>query len=142
LRCAEIAAEVVMTENGLSSQSLLEEMLEAANLRDALERVKQNKGSAGIDGMIVEELPSYLAQNWLEIKAALLLGRYKPSPVKRVEIPNGSVHPAICNANPPEVFGRDLFRRQLRISTEAVSAPGSDAGASVCAKRIAVRGRH
>jgi len=87
LRDAGIAAEVVMAENGLSSQSLLEEMLEAANLGDALERVNQNKGSAGIDGMTVEELPEYLAQNWSEIKAALLVGKYKPKPVKRVAIP-------------------------------------------------------
>jgi len=87
LRDAEIAVEVVMAENGLSSQSLLEEMLELSNLGDALERVKQNKGSAGIDGMTVEELPAHLAQNWSEIKTALLAGSYKPKPVKRVEIP-------------------------------------------------------
>lgn len=87
LKNAEIAAEVLMAENGLSNQSLLEEMLDAGNLRDALERVKQNKGSAGVDGMTVEELPSHLAQHWLEIKAALLAGQYKPSPVRRVEIP-------------------------------------------------------
>jgi hypothetical protein len=52
----------------------------------ALKRVKSNKGSAGIDGMTVEELPIYLREHWPAIREQLLSGTYKPQPVKRVEI--------------------------------------------------------
>jgi RNA-directed DNA polymerase len=49
--------------------------------------VKSNKGSAGIDGMTVEQLPEHLKEHWPAIREQLLAGTYKPQPVKRVEIP-------------------------------------------------------
>ena len=49
--------------------------------------MRQNKGAPGIDGMTVDELPEYLKHHWLEIRAQLESGRYRPQPVKRVEIP-------------------------------------------------------
>jgi len=49
--------------------------------------VAGNKGSPGIDGMTVDELPAYLKSNWNEIKLKLESGKYLPAPVKRVEIP-------------------------------------------------------
>ncbi len=52
-------------------------------------QVRRNKGAPGIDGMTVEELPEYLKHHWPEIRAQLESGRYRPSPVKRVEIPKG-----------------------------------------------------
>jgi RNA-directed DNA polymerase len=57
------------------------------NLTAALERVKQNKGAAGVDGMTVDELPEHLKENWSSIRTKLETGAYRPSPVKRVEIP-------------------------------------------------------
>src|SRR3974377_1990679 len=59
----------------------------------ALKGVKSNKGSAGIDGMTVDELPAYLKEHWPAIRDQLLSGTYKPQPVKRVEIakPDGGV---------------------------------------------------
>lgn len=66
---------------------LMEEVIERANATTALKRVKQNKGSPGIDGMTVEELPKYLADNWEELRAQLLAGTYQPKPVKRQLIP-------------------------------------------------------
>jgi group II intron reverse transcriptase/maturase len=59
----------------------------AANMRQALRRVKANKGSAGIDGMSVSELPDYLMQHWPHIRQQLLEGTYQPQAVKRVELP-------------------------------------------------------
>ena len=53
----------------------------------ALKRVKANQGSAGIDGMTVEQLPDYLTQQWPAIREQLLSGTYRPQPVRRVEIP-------------------------------------------------------
>lgn len=80
-------ATIQRTERPNFSPELMEEVLSRSNLELALKRVRQNKGSAGIDGMTVDELPDYLKRNWEPINQQLLQGKYKPSPVKRVEIP-------------------------------------------------------
>src|SRR5712692_1451912 len=69
------------------SEQLMEEVIERGNLREALRRVKANKGSPGVDGMRVDELAGYLKEHWPAIREHLLSGTYKPQPVKRVEIP-------------------------------------------------------
>src|SRR6266567_3376343 len=74
------------TENPTGSEGLMEEVCETENLKRALRRVKANKGSAGIDGMRVDQLPRYLIGHWNEIREALLNGTYKAQPVRRVEI--------------------------------------------------------
>jgi RNA-directed DNA polymerase len=75
------------SESPASSDQLREEICQAENCKQALARVKANKGSPGIDGMTVEKLPDYRKQHWPEIREQLLSGTYKPQPVKRVEIP-------------------------------------------------------
>ncbi|MBV8208118.1 MAG: group II intron reverse transcriptase/maturase [Acidobacteria bacterium] len=65
----------------------MEEVCELENSKQALQRVKANKGSPGVDGMTVEELPDYLKQHGPEIGEQLRSGTYRPQPVKRVEIP-------------------------------------------------------
>ncbi|MCD3322127.1 group II intron reverse transcriptase/maturase, partial [Clostridium botulinum D/C] len=57
------------------------------NMLKAMKRVVANRGSHGIDGMRVDELRGFIIKNLLTIKQKLLEGRYKPSPVRRVEIP-------------------------------------------------------
>ena len=74
-------------ESMVGSEQLMEEVCERKNCEQALARVKSNKGSAGIDGMTVEELPEYLKKHWPIIREQLLSGTYKPQAVKRVEIP-------------------------------------------------------
>jgi RNA-directed DNA polymerase len=71
--------------------SLLELVVERENLLRALKRVKQNKGSSGIDGMSVDELSSYLKQEWPRIREELLAGSYEPLPVLRqlIDKPGG-----------------------------------------------------
>ena len=66
---------------------LMEEIVKRENLRKALQRVRQNKGSPGIDGMTVNKLSSYLKKHLPQIREQLLAGTYQPKPVKRVEIP-------------------------------------------------------
>jgi RNA-directed DNA polymerase len=66
---------------------LMEQICQRENLRKALQRVRQNKGGPGIDGMTVNKLPGYLKKHWPEIQEQLLAGAYKPKPVKREEIP-------------------------------------------------------
>ena len=67
--------------------SLMEAVCERENLKKALRRVKANKGSPGVDGMTVEQLPDYLRAHWPQHRDELLQGTYTPSPVRRVEIP-------------------------------------------------------
>ena len=68
-------------------RSLLEAVLDVNNMFDAQERVIANRGSAGIDGMTVEELDDYLIKHYRELCESIRGGWYKPKPVKRVEIP-------------------------------------------------------
>src|SRR6202165_2394926 len=74
-------------ESAASTNRLMEEICERENLKEALRRVKANKGSAGVDGMTVGGIKDYLKQHWPAIREQLLNGTYKPEPVKRVEIP-------------------------------------------------------
>lgn len=68
-------------------ENLMETILTRPNLIRALRQVESNKGSAGIDGMSVQELRPYLKSHWVEIRESLLQGRYKPQPVRQVKIP-------------------------------------------------------
>jgi RNA-directed DNA polymerase len=74
-------------ESPAIGEQLMEEVCERENCRQALARVKANKGSAGVDGMTVHELPEHLKQHWPATREQLLNGTYEPQPVKRVEIP-------------------------------------------------------
>jgi RNA-directed DNA polymerase len=74
-------------ESPAMGEQWMEEVCERENCRQALARVRANKGSAGVDGMTVHELPEFLKQHWPAIREQLLSGSYKPQPVKRVEIP-------------------------------------------------------
>ena len=89
----EASVAVRAPESPAMCEYLMEEVLERDNLRKALRRVKSNKGSPGIDGMSVWQLPGYLKEHWQEVHDQLLRGTYKPQPVKRVEIakPGGGV---------------------------------------------------
>ncbi len=75
------------TESPAIGEQLMEEVCGRENCKQALARVKANKGGAGVDGMTVHELPEFLKQHWPTIREQLLSGTYKPQPVKRVEIP-------------------------------------------------------
>ena len=74
-------------------EGLLEQILSPENMNEAAKRVYRNKGAAGVDGVTVEELWSYVKVHWGEIERSIRERRYRPQPVKRVEIPkeNGGV---------------------------------------------------
>jgi RNA-directed DNA polymerase len=74
-------------ESPAGTNRLMEEVCERENLKDALRRVKANKGSAGVDGMTVDGITDYLKKQWPAIREQLLNGTYEPKPVRRVEIP-------------------------------------------------------
>jgi group II intron reverse transcriptase/maturase len=66
---------------------LMEAVVAAANMRAALRRVRSNKGSPGVDGMTVGALEAHLRDAWPKLREELLAGTYRPSPIRRVEIP-------------------------------------------------------
>lgn len=66
---------------------LLEAALTRQNLQAAWKRVKANKGAAGVDGLDIGQTAQAIRQRWPEIRDALLAGKYRPSPVRKVMIP-------------------------------------------------------
>jgi RNA-directed DNA polymerase len=75
------------TRSGISHEPLMELVVERENCLRALKRVRQNQGSPGVDGRTVEDLPTYLAEHWGEIREQVLTGTYQPMLVRQVEIP-------------------------------------------------------
>jgi group II intron reverse transcriptase/maturase len=76
-----------LTLESRAEDDLLERILSPGNVNAAYEQVKRNKGSHGVDGMTIEQLLPYLCAHWEELKKSILGGKYKPQPVRRVEIP-------------------------------------------------------
>jgi RNA-directed DNA polymerase len=72
---------------GSQETMTIEEVLRRENMLLAYQRVKRNKGSAGVDGMTVDELMPYLRSHWARIREEIREGRYQPQPVLLVEIP-------------------------------------------------------
>ena len=84
------------TDTALGADSLLEQILHRDNLNKAYKRVKSNKGAGGVDKMSVDELLPYLKENRERLVEQIRAGKYKPNPVRRVEIPKeekGKVRP-------------------------------------------------
>ena len=71
----------------MDTRSLMEQIVSNDNLNAAYLQVVRNKGAAGVDGMNVEELGAYLWENGENIREQLKTRKYKPQPVRRVEIP-------------------------------------------------------
>jgi RNA-directed DNA polymerase len=76
-----------MENSPLERQGLMEAVVERENMKAALQRVRSNKGAPGVDGMTVDDLVPFLREQWPRIKEELLGGRYRPHPVRGVEIP-------------------------------------------------------
>lgn len=88
----EGATAVMEMDNTAQDQSAfteitLEAILSRENLTLALKRVEANKGAPGEDGMTTEELRKYIFEHPGELTSAILSGKYRPAPVKRVTIP-------------------------------------------------------
>jgi hypothetical protein len=144
------------TESPASTNRLMEEVCERENLKEALRQVKANKGSAGVDGMIVDELDDHLKQHWPAIREQLFSGTYEPHPVRRVEIPKpdgGGVRklgiPSVLDRFIQQAvmqvlqrrWGPNVFRSQLWFSTEAIGSSSSSTGTAVYRRRLSlVRG--
>ena len=99
----------------MDTSSLMEQILSKDNLNAAYLQVVRNKGAAGVDGMTVEELGGYLSENGENIKEQLRTRKYKPQPVRRVEIPkpDGGVR----NLGVPTVVDRFIQQAVAQILT-------------------------
>ena len=89
---AEVSAHQRIAENNdiitdFQTDNLMERILHKENLNKAYKKVKSNKGAGGIDGMSVDELPGFLKDNQRHLIQQIKDGKYKPNPVRRVEIP-------------------------------------------------------
>lgn len=89
---AEVSAHQRITENNhnitnFQTDGLLERILHRDNLNSAYKKVKSNRGASGIDGMSVDELLTFLRDNKKQLIQEIKDGKYKPNPVRRVEIP-------------------------------------------------------
>lgn len=73
-----------------TKNELIEKILHRNNLNEAFRRVKSNKGSAGVDGISTEELLKHLKENKYKILGQIRARKYKPKPVKRVQIPKSN----------------------------------------------------
>ena len=121
-------------ESLAETERLMEEVCEWENCKQALQRVKANKGSAGVDGMTVQQLPDYLKQHGPEIREQLLTGNYEPKPVRRVEIPKPDG--GMRKLGIPSVLDRFVQQAVFQVlqgrwdPTFPITVTGSDRGAA------------
>ncbi len=102
-------------ERSGSHDLLMERVVARENALEALKRVRRNKGSPGIDGMTVEELEPYLREHWQTIREQLLAGSYRPSAVRRKQIPKSGG--GVRELGIPTVLDRFIQQLFLQVLT-------------------------
>ena len=97
---------------------LLEEILSRENMMLAYKKVKANRGASGTDGITISEIDGYLKKNRVDIRDKIRKRKYKPKPVRRVEIPkpNGGVR----NLGVPTVVDRIIEQAIVQMLTPIV----------------------
>lgn len=147
---AEMEIASYLTDPSTGGNRLMKIILERENVSRALKQVRANKGAPGVDGMTVDQLPSYLRRHWKKIKIALLNGTYEPLPVRRKEEGNSETTGRCKNAwysccsrstdsagdfpGASTDMGAMLFEVQFRIPAQAISAPCHFSSQAVCAR--------
>ncbi len=148
-RSAETPTAAKGSEHPGTSE-LMQRVLSRPNLKAALKRVRKNKGGPGVDGMTVDDLPSYLREHWPRLREELLAGTYLPSPVRRHEIPKSGG--GVRQLGIPTVLDRFIQQALLQVLQPGFDAtfsehsygfrPGRSAHAAVmAAKRYVQEGR-
>jgi len=85
---------------------LMEKICDPSNLNRAYERVKANKGAAGVDGMTVDDLLAWIVEHKESLIESLLTGNYQPQPVLGVEIPKPGKNKGVRQLGIPSVVDR------------------------------------
>jgi RNA-directed DNA polymerase len=114
-RSGEAGRAVQGKERSGSHDLLMERVVARENALEALKRVRRNKGSPGIDGMTVEELEPYLREHWQAIREHLLAGSYRPSAVRRKQIPKSGG--GVRELGIPTVLDRFIQQLFLQVLT-------------------------
>ena len=83
------------SEATAETETWLEQVLDAANMQRAWQRVRRNRGAPGVDGMTIAEFPAFAREHWERLRSQIKEGNYRPAPVRRVFIPkpDGSQRP-------------------------------------------------
>jgi RNA-directed DNA polymerase len=112
------------TKSPAIAEQWMEELCERDNRKQALKRVKANKGSPGVDGLTVHDPGGYLKQHWPAIREQLSSGTYQPQAVKRVEIakPDGGVR----KLGVPTVLDRFVHQAVMQVLQRKWDGTSSD----------------
>ena len=121
-------------EDGATS-NLLEQLLSRRNLNEAYKKVKQKGGAAGVDGMTVDEAAPYLKEHREEIIGRIVKGKYKPMPVRRVEIPKPDGGVRLLGV--PTVVDRIIQQAIVQVLTPVFEPTFSDNSYGIRPKRSA-----
>lgn len=115
---------VIEKGEGETSMELLEQILAKENLNQAYKKVVTNKGVAGVDGITVNEVDKYIKENKEKLLNQIRKRKYKPQPVKRVQIPkeNGKMR----NLGIPTVFDRIIQQAMVQILSPIFEEQFSD----------------
>lgn len=114
------------TENSPDTHTIMEAVCNSDNLKKALARVRQNKGSPGIDGMTVDDLVPYLKEHWPSLKEQLLKGTYQPQPVKQVEIPKPGKGKGVRRLGIPITLDRFIQQALMQVLQEIIDPTFSE----------------
>jgi RNA-directed DNA polymerase len=127
-----VGDEAALARQGQTDCGARDQALARENLVAAWQRVKANKGSAGVDGRTVQDTGEYLKSAWSAIRKGLLDGSYRREPVRRVGIPKpgggvragdtdrrGPIDPASATAGAATAHRPELQRAQLRLPAGA-----------------------
>jgi RNA-directed DNA polymerase len=105
---------------------LIEQVVQRENLLAAYERVRANKGAAGVDGMSVDDLADFCRRHWPRVREQLLGGTYVPQPVRKVEIPKPDGK-GVRMLGIPTVLDRLIQQALLQVLTPIFDPGFSDA---------------
>ncbi|UKI12610.1 MAG: hypothetical protein L6V84_08065 [Oscillospiraceae bacterium] len=146
------SAETQKAEEKETVQTCLKKVLDRDNLNRAYRRVKANKGASGVDGMTVDEALPWLKEHREELLESIRNGKYKPSPVRRVEIQkdNGGVRKlgiptvidriiqqAIAQVLTP-IYEPKFFGRKLRLQTAQKRKGCNTQSEGVCGRGVPI----
>jgi len=131
----ELLAAKRRTESPAITEQLMEEVCERENGKQALARVRANKGGPGVDGMTIHKLAGHLKQHWPAMREQLLSGTYKPQPVKRVE--NPKPYGGVRKLGIPTVLDRFIQQAVMQANADGIGRfPNTATGSDRSARRI------
>ena len=132
------ASRLRPTDEDLSAGTpLMDAVVERSNLFRAYERVVQNEGAPGVDGLSVSEFKPWLERHWVRVRQDLLTGVYQPEAVRKVEIPKpqGGVRtlgiPTVLHPSDEDLsLGAPVLDRLIQQALNQVLQPQFDPGFS------------